>query len=411
MRRVLIPTAALVGGLQLALLNPVIALLLSALYGATPGQVGLVLAIMNASGFVAAIVLPAWADRRREYLVPMFVCGVLTLATAVLLAVVTSLTAAAVVLVVLAGPAGVWSGLLFAHQRHRGDSSEQVIRTRAMFSVAWVAGPPLATGAMTGFGDHSVLLLIAVVAAASLGLNLLLQRQQRADRTRGKERSAADAEDAGGPDGGSGAGTPSGSVLSVSKVELVAVVVAITGLQAANAGAVTTTPLLVTDRLELPTVWAGIALGLCAALEIPALLGVGRLTRYLNSTTLLVAGAFIGVLYYGLVPLASSPVLLLALQIPNALTIATLSGVGLTWFQEAIDLPGAASGIYLNARRVGSILIGPVLATAALSPLGYAIPFWVFAALSLAAALLIGGIGLRGHRAGQAGPEESRDAA
>lgn len=173
-RRFLLPSAALVGGLQLALLNPVIALLLTALYGASAAETGLILAIMNASGFVAAIVIPAWADRRREYLMPMFLCGALTLATAVLLAVTTSLAVAGIVLVVLAGPAGTWSGLLFAHQRASGGTSEEVIRIRAVFSVAWVAGPPLATGVMTGFGDRMVLVLIAAVAAASLIINLAL---------------------------------------------------------------------------------------------------------------------------------------------------------------------------------------------------------------------------------------------
>lgn len=175
----------------------------------------------------------------------------------------------------------------------------------------------------------------------------------------------------------------------MGRVELVAVVIALTGLQAANAGAVTTMPLLVTDRLALAAVWAGLALGVCAALEIPALLLVGRLSRRFSSTTLLAAGAVIGAVYYSLVPFASGVVGLLALQIPNALTIATLSGVGLTWLQESIDRPGTSSGLHLNTRRVGSIIAGPILATAAWSTLGYAIPFLVFAGISLFAAVVV----------------------
>ena len=58
-RRLLVPSVALLWGLQVAFLNPVLALLLVSLYQATPGQVGTVLALYNASGFVAAVVVPS----------------------------------------------------------------------------------------------------------------------------------------------------------------------------------------------------------------------------------------------------------------------------------------------------------------------------------------------------------------
>ncbi|MFE5774863.1 MFS transporter [Brachybacterium sp. NPDC056505] len=403
MRRYLIPASALVGGLQLALLNPVIALLLSALFGADPGQVGLVLAIMNASGFLAALVIPAWADRRRDYAGPMILCAALTLATVLSLAATTSLTVAGIVLVVLAGPAGVWSGMLFALQRSEGSSSEQVVRTRAVFSVAWVAGPPLATGVMTGFGDRAVLLLIAAVALGSLALSVAIRRSvlRAAART-----DPAEGEDARGRADGTGTGRAHGRAGDADdgaaaprrparRLELVVVVLAITALQAGNAGSVTAMPLLVTEHLRLATVWAGVALGVCAALEAPALLLLGRLTRTIRPTTLLAAGALLAALYYALVPLMASPAALVALQIPNALGIAALTGVGLAWMQEAIDRPGLASGVYLNSRRAGAILTGPLLALAALGASGYGLTFWAFALLAALAALAIRLVGGR----------------
>jgi SET family sugar efflux transporter-like MFS transporter len=85
-KRLLIPSTALLWGLQFAFLNPALALLLVALFDASAGEVGLVLAVYNASGFVASVVLPAYADRRRDYLRPMLACGLLTLALAGLLA-------------------------------------------------------------------------------------------------------------------------------------------------------------------------------------------------------------------------------------------------------------------------------------------------------------------------------------
>lgn len=107
MRRLHIPSAALLWGLQFAFLNPALALLLVTLFDATPGQVGTVLAVYNASGFLASLLLPAYADRTKAYLRVMFVCGLLTLALAGLLAVTMSLPVAVVGLMALGGPAGV----------------------------------------------------------------------------------------------------------------------------------------------------------------------------------------------------------------------------------------------------------------------------------------------------------------
>ena len=91
MRRLLVPSSALLWGLQLAFLSPALALILVDLYGATTAEVGWVLAIYNASGFVASLLLPAYADKKHDYLGPMLVCGALTVLLAVVLALVTTL--------------------------------------------------------------------------------------------------------------------------------------------------------------------------------------------------------------------------------------------------------------------------------------------------------------------------------
>src|SRR5699024_9336501 len=117
------------------------ALLLTTLYSASTTEVGWALALYNASALIATTVIPARADRTGQYLRPMTVSAVLTVVLAAVLALVTSLPLAMAALVVLGGPAGVGSTLLFAHLRHAGATSGQIINTRAIFSVAWVAGP------------------------------------------------------------------------------------------------------------------------------------------------------------------------------------------------------------------------------------------------------------------------------
>ena len=149
MNKLLVPTSALMWGLQLAFLSPALALILVNLYGATTAEVGWVLGIYNASGFVASLLLPAYADRKRDYLGLMRVCAPTPL-LAVVLAIATTLPAAAIALVVIGGPAGVGSSMLFAHLRHSGARPADIVNTRAIVSVAWVAGPPLATFIISG---------------------------------------------------------------------------------------------------------------------------------------------------------------------------------------------------------------------------------------------------------------------
>jgi SET family sugar efflux transporter-like MFS transporter len=138
-KRLQVPTSALLWGLQLAFLSPALALILVNLYGATTAEVGWVLSIYNASGFVASLLLPAYADRKNEYLHPMLVCGALTAALAVVLALATTLAVATIALVVIGGPAGVGSSLLFAHLRHAGARAADIVNTRAICQRRGVA--------------------------------------------------------------------------------------------------------------------------------------------------------------------------------------------------------------------------------------------------------------------------------
>ncbi len=67
MNRRLVSSSALLWGLQLAFLTA-LALILVELYGATTAEVGWVLALYNAGGFLASLLVPAYADRRQDYL-------------------------------------------------------------------------------------------------------------------------------------------------------------------------------------------------------------------------------------------------------------------------------------------------------------------------------------------------------
>jgi len=372
--RLLVPSTALLWGLQFSLLNPALALLLVALFGASAAQVGEILAVYNASGFVASLALPAYADRRHDYLRPMLACGVLTLALAGLLAGTRSLPVAVVGLVLLGGPAGVGVSLLFAHLKQAGACRSDVVNTRAVFSFAWVAGPPVASLVISASGTQAVLLVIGAVAVlATTSTAALLQRHRRAQ----EEPLRA-------------AGQPSTRDAALSRAAIVVVLVAFVALQATDNAAVSLMTLFVTRPLQLDVGWAGAALGLAAALEIPALLLIGRYAHRVPDVRIIAGGSVLGMAYYAGMAYATGPAVLLALQVLNAAFFAVVAGVGISLFQRVIPRPGLASGLYTNTRRIGAIVSGPVIALGSVGQLGgYRSVFGACALLTAFAVLLL----------------------
>ncbi|MFT4217083.1 MAG: MFS transporter [Micropruina sp.] len=360
--------AALAWGLQLAVLNLALALLLTDLLGATEGEVGLVLALYNASGFVAALIVPAWADRRGDYLGPMIGCGGLALALAGTLAVAGSLPVAAVALIVLGGPAGVGSTLFFAHLRASGWAASAVMRARAMVSASWVAGPPLAMLLAGLAGTRSVLVAILAITLTGIAAILALRRRQPGPTT---GQRAAD-----------------GPAVPSSRRRVSGVVVAFVALQATNATTTSVVTLFTVSALGVDAIWGGIALAVAALAEIPALFLLGRLWNRYGPVALLVVGSMAGIAFYVAMAFVNDPMALVGAQILNAWFFATVTGVGLTWFQDLIPRPGLASGLFANTRRIGAIVSGGVIAIAGTTA-GYTGMFLVCAGLTAAALVVI----------------------
>jgi SET family sugar efflux transporter-like MFS transporter len=372
--RPLVPSAALMWGLQIAFLSPSLALILTTLYGATMTEVGWVLAIYNASGFVASLVIPAWADRRRDYLGPMLGAAVLTALLVLLLAVVTTLPLVTIALVVLGGPAGVGTSMMFAHLRHSGARPGQVMNMRAVVSAAWVAGPPIATLIIGWYGPRAILVAIGVVALLNIATTMAMMAHRR------RELLAAD---------GAAAPVVHEDALSLGAGGIALVTTAFVLLQATNATSMSFLAVYVPRTLEIDVLWAGVALGLAAGLEIPALMLIGRLTERFSSLGLIVTGCLAGIVYYAGVAVATGPVLLLVLQPLNAWCFAAIGGVGLTLFQQMISRPGLSTGLYMNTRRIGAILSGPLIALGGATVLGLRATFWACAVLTLIGMLIL----------------------
>ncbi len=73
------------------------------------------------------------------------------------------------------------------------------------------------------------------------------------------------------------------------------------------------------------------------------------------------------------------------LQALNAWFFGVVIGVGMTMFQQVIPRPGLATGLFMNTRRIGSIISGPIIGLASVNVLGYPGLFAACAVLTAAA--------------------------
>ncbi len=109
---------------------------------------------------------------------------------------------------------------------------------------------------------------------------------------------------------------------------MVLVVSAFVQLQAGNATVTSFLTLFVAGTLHAAVVRAGVALGVAAVLEVPALILIGRLGSRFSSLRLLTASTLAGIAYYVGVALVPGPVRLLVLQPLNAWAFAAIAGSG-----------------------------------------------------------------------------------
>jgi SET family sugar efflux transporter-like MFS transporter len=258
--------------------------------------------------------------------------------------------------------------------RDTGSSTSSIVNIRAIISAAWMGGPPLATLIIGGFGGYGVLVALVLLAVLNIATTTaMITRQRRAEAA------------------GSAPTTPRApaSLPPGARVATVTVLAAFVLFQATNATAMTFMTIYVTEAMGLAILWAGITLGIAAALEVPALIIVGRLGDRVSHLTLIAVGAIAGIAYYLGLAVVTGPVVLLLLQLLNAVCFASISGIGLALFQDLIPGAGLSTGLYMNTRRVGSILSGPIIALGALPPLGQRGIFVACAVLTLAGLGLI----------------------
>ncbi|MEV6537101.1 sugar efflux transporter [Streptomyces sp. NPDC051639] len=148
--------------------------------------------------------------------------------------------------------------------------------------------------------------------------------------------------------------------------------------------------LYVTKDLHLSATLVGLMAGVCAALEIPLMIMVGRVADRIGKLRLVSGAAVLAVIFFCLLPVAGSASFLIALQIPNAIWTAIVTSLPMVVVQREVPGgSGTASALYSATFPVAQLLAGAVSGLVA-AQAGYRNVFWICAGLcTLAVAFLL----------------------
>ncbi|GAA3216767.1 sugar efflux transporter [Dactylosporangium siamense] len=378
-------------GSSVALVFPFLSLFLSTDVHAGPVRVTVFLVVSPLTGVLLSSLIARASDRypiRRKILIAAAASGVLG-------SVLAMFVRDYWVLLALVVPAYAVAGALFpqsfayARQILERDSPDRaamgISAMRTVFSLAWVGGPALAAVLL----DIGGFRLVYGLSAGMYALAILVAVVWLEDLNTGNPAAPAPAPAAG--------ATTTVAVATPGRWLIPLTVVAFVLLQIPMTLAVQALPLFIRDDLHIDPSRAGLILGLCAALEIPLMLGLGALTTRFSLRLLILVGGACGIAYYAIAWVAPNLWVLLAAQPLNALFICAITGVGISYMQDLLPgEPGRATTLFTNTFPIGAIVAGPLLGLSA--HFGYRSAYGMATALCAAGFLFLLAAGLRRRR-------------
>ncbi|ONI86781.1 MFS transporter [Saccharothrix sp. ALI-22-I] len=347
-------SVSLLTGVGYALASPFMSLFLIKEVQAGPVAVGAFLLVSALVSMLVSTLIGRFSDSRAIRRTLLAVAGVAGALAWVLLAVLRDYWLLMVVAVTLSAVASSQMPQMFAYARQllerSGSAKAPLVMSglRMTMSIAWVGGPPLGALLIVGGGFTGLFAASAAVYVLAVVVTLVWL-----------------------PELGPSA-TPSHEVRRESGLrrEVVLAASAFVLLQGATAVGVAAMPLFITENLGGTAGDAGLVLGLCAALEIPLMLGFGALAIRFNHRVLVLAGGAVALAYYAIMLATQATWQVMAAQVLHAVVISAVMGVGISYFQDlAPDRPGYASTLYTNTAKTSAMLAGPLLGLA--QHLGY----------------------------------------
>ncbi|RZX06865.1 sugar efflux transporter SetB [Escherichia coli] len=336
---------AFLTGIAGALQTPTLSIFLTDEVHARPAMVGFFFTGSAVIGILVSQFLAGRSDKRGDRKSLIVFCCLLGVLACTLFAWNRNYFVLLFVGVFLSSFGSTANPQMFALAREHADKTgrEAVMFSsflRAQVSLAWVIGPPLAYALAMGF-SFTVMYLSAAVAFIVCGVMvwLFLPSMQ-------KELPLA---------------TGTIEAPRRNRRDTLLLFVICTLMWGSNSLYIINMPLFIINELHLPEKLAGVMMGTAAGLEIPTMLIAGYFAKRLGKRFLMRVAAVGGVCFYAGMLMAHSPVILLGLQLLNAIFIGILGGIGMLYFQDLMPgQAGSATTIYTNTSRVGWIIAGSV---------------------------------------------------
>ncbi|HBJ0134191.1 TPA: sugar efflux transporter SetB [Escherichia coli] len=336
---------AFLTGIAGALQTPTLSIFLTDEVHARPAMVGFFFTGSAVIGILVSQFLAGRSDKRGDRKSLIVFCCLLGVLACTLFAWNRNYFVLLFVGVFLSSFGSTANPQMFALAREHADKTgrEAVMFSsflRAQVSLAWVIGPPLAYALAMGF-SFTVMYLSAAVAFIVCGVMvwLFLPSMQ-------KELPLA---------------TGTVEAPRRNRRDTLLLFVICTLMWGSNSLYIINMPLFIINELHLPEKLAGVMMGTAAGLEIPTMLIAGYFAKRLSKRFLMRVAAVGGVCFYAGMLMAHSPVILLGLQLLNAIFIGILGGIGMLYFQDLMPgQAGSATTLYTNTSRVGWIIAGSV---------------------------------------------------
>lgn len=336
---------AFLTGIAGALQTPTLSIFLTDEVHARPAMVGFFFTGSAVIGILVSQFLAGRSDKRGDRKSLIVFCCLLGVLACTLFAWNRNYFVLLFVGVFLSSFGSTANPQMFALAREHADKTgrEAVMFSsflRAQISLAWVIGPPLAYALAMGF-SFTVMYLSAAVAFIVCGVMvwLFLPSMQ-------KELPLA---------------TGTVEAPRRNRRDTLLLFVICTLMWGSNSLYIINMPLFIINELHLPEKLAGVMMGTAAGLEIPTMLIAGYFAKRLGKRFLMRVAAVGGVCFYAGMLMAHSPVILLGLQLLNAIFIGILGGIGMLYFQDLMPgQAGSATTLYTNTSRVGWIIAGSV---------------------------------------------------
>ncbi|EES9475310.1 sugar efflux transporter SetB [Escherichia coli] len=336
---------AFLTGIAGALQTPTLSIFLTDEVHARPAMVGFFFTGSAVIGILVSQFLAGRSDKRGDRKSLIVFCCLLGVLACTLFAWNRNYFVLLFVGVFLSSFGSTANPQMFALAREHADKTgrEAVMFSsflRAQVSLAWVIGPPLAYALAMGF-SFTVMYLSAAVAFIVCGVMvwLFLPSMQ-------KELPLA---------------TGTVEAPRRNRRDTLLLFVICTLMWGSNSLYIINMPLFIINELHLPEKLAGVMMGTAAGLKIPTMLIAGYFAKRLGKRFLMRVAAVGGVCFYAGMLMAHSPVILLGLQLLNAIFIGILGGIGMLYFQDLMPgQAGSATTLYTNTSRVGWIIAGSV---------------------------------------------------